>query len=323
MSHLEEVVNARGKKFLLKVEKSHRHPDYRKYENLRFEIWEEPEDRMPGPRNMVCENYFNDGSALFIAVYIEDEKGQFDVNEEHFVGFSYGFVGVADKRIGFRDPGNLVFYSQYTGVKRGVQEYGLGVVIKDFQRKVLLETFGVETASCTFDPLTGINAFRNIHHFGMEVIAYNEAHYGEFGGRLNRKDIPCDRFYALWHLRQEASRPDADIKALFEEKRIVLSSKVVKVEGRNGLIPLEIPLEVEPEFDGDQLLIEIPYDFYTMLRMTDVSDTNTRSIPLDWRMKTRQAFKLCFDRGYRVVDFRTVLDEERQRDFYLLSKSNL
>ena len=322
MDHLEEIHSIKGKKILLKVETSHHHPDYRKYENLRFEIWEEPEDRMPGPRNMVCENYFNDGSALFIAVYIEDEKGLIPENEENFVGFSYGFVGVADKKIGFRDPKNLVFYSQYTGVRKEVEEYGLGIQIKEFQRKILIETFGVKTASCTFDPLTGVNAYRNIHHFGMEVAAYYEAHYGEFGGRLNRKDIPCDRFHILWHLQQAVSRPEVDIKALLEGKKIVLSSTIHEIEGKSGMMPIEIAQDPVLDLLGNRLLLEIPFDFYTMLRETDVSDEKTRSIPLDWRLKTRRAFQTCFEQGYSVIDFQTVMWEERQRDFYLLAKSN-
>ena len=82
-------------------------------------------------------NYFNDGSALFIAVYAADEKGILKESDAHFVGFSYGFVGVRDKKIGFRDPDNLIFYSQYTGVKKTVEDYGLGILIKEFQKKML------------------------------------------------------------------------------------------------------------------------------------------------------------------------------------------
>jgi len=165
MKNLSEIHTIKGKKFLLKVETSHDHPDYQKYEDLRFEIWEEPNDEMPGTRNMVCENYFNDGSALFIAVYVADEEGTFIEDEEHFVGFSYGFVGVEDKEVGFRDPENLVYYSQYTGARDVYLKYGLGILIKEFQKNIILDIFGVGRVSCTFDPLTGVNAYRNILFF--------------------------------------------------------------------------------------------------------------------------------------------------------------
>jgi predicted GNAT superfamily acetyltransferase len=88
------------------------------------------------------------------------------------------------------------------------------------------------------------------------------------------------------------------------------------------MMPIEIAQDPVLDLLGNRLLLEIPFDFYTMLRETDVSDEKTRSIPLDWRLKTRRAFQTCFEQGYSVIDFQTVMWEERQRDFYLLAKSN-
>ena len=320
MTNFTEAHHINGKRFLLKVETSHDYEDYLRYENLRFEIWEEPEDRMPGPRNMVCENYFNDGSALFIAVYVADERGEFVEEEEFFIGFSYGFLGVDDKTIGFRDPDNLVYYSQYIGVKEEFMEYGLGVLIKEFQKRCILGIFGVRTVSCTFDPLTGVNAYRNIHLFGMEVKKYQVAHYGKFGGRLNRTDVSCDRFYVYWHLDRQIQRPEIDLKKLLESDYLVLSSKIVVFEGKSGRVALEVPGDVLIEAAGDFALIEIPFDFYTMLRETDVRDRATRDLPIVWREKSRRAFLTLFEMGYKVIDFKSYTWEGRKRDFYILKK---
>lgn len=320
MKDLTEIHEIKGKRFLLKVETSHEYLDYQKYEDLRFEIWEEPNDQMPGPRNMVCENYFNDGSALFIAVYVAGQDGEFIEEDEFFVGFSYGFLGVKDKEIGFCDPENLVYYSQYTGVKKKYLEFGLGILIKEFQRKSIMEIFGVFTISCTYDPLTGVNAYRNIHYFGMEVIDYKVAHYGEFSGRLNRIDVPCDRFYVYWYLDQENKRPEYDINELFEKEQLVLSSGTREFKGKNGSITLEIPIDLNMKIDTDVVLLEIPYDFYTILRETDVTDKAIRNLPIEWREKTRVAFLGLFDRGYKVVDFYPFKWEGRKRDFYILKK---
>lgn len=320
MESLTEVHRIKGKRFLLKVETSHNHADYIKYEDLRYEIWEEPKDRMPGPRNMVCENYFNDGSALFIAVYAAEEHEDFKEDSSHLIGFSYGFIGVGDKKIGFRDLRNLIYYSQYTGVKGEFQEYGLGILIKEFQKKALLGIFGVPTVSCTFDPLTGVNAYRNIHHFGMEVVRYNVAHYGDFGGRLNRMDVPCDRFYVLWYLKKEIQRPEVDMRDLLHSGRLVLSSEVKEVEGKSGRISLDVVENLNCELDSDFLLLEIPFDFYSILRETEMPDEATRNIPIDWRLKTRKAFLSLLERGYRIIDFRHIQWENRKRDFYILNK---
>ncbi|MFC2166668.1 hypothetical protein ACFLQZ_01735 [Acidobacteriota bacterium] len=320
MKSLEELLTIKGKKFLLKVETSHDHPDYQKYEDLRFEIWEEPNDEMPGARNMVCENYFNDGSALFIAVYSVDENGGFNQNEGHFVGFSYGFVGVEDKKIGFRNPNNLVYYSQYTGIKDAYLKYGLGIHIKEFQKKIMLDIFGVNTVSCTFDPLTGINAYRNIHHFGMDVIDYKVAHYGSFGGRLNREDVPCDRFCVYWRLKEESQKLEIEILKLLDSDHLVLSSVIKEVKGKEGRIQLAVPKDLNCDLEKESLLVEIPYDFYALLSATDVSDEKIRNIPLSWRLETRKAFLALLDRGYKIVDFLPVQVEERIRDFYVLKR---
>lgn len=320
MKSLEEVHTVKGQRFLLKVEASHDQLEYLKYDDLRFEIWEEPNDKMSGIRNMVCENYFNDGSALFIAVYVEDKDGKFIEDKEHFVGFSYGFVGIEDKNLGFRNPDNLVFYSMYTGVKDAFLKYGIGILIKEFQRTILLDIFGVSTVSCTFDPLTGVNAYRNIHHFGMDVMDYKVAHYGSFGGRLNREDVPCDRIYVYWRLKRDIQRPEFDIQKLLDGNHLVLSSEIQEIEGKDGRIPLIIPKEMSYDLEKELLLIEIPYDFYAMIRETDVPDETIRRIPLSWRLETRKAFLSLLERGYKIVDFLPTQIEERIRDFYILKR---
>ena len=112
--------------------------------------------------------------------------------------------GVRDKEAGFRDRSNLRFYSQYAGVRKAYQSYGLGILIKEFQREMVLGILGVSTVICTYDPLTGVNAHRNVRHFGMDVLEYRVATYGEYGGLLNRLDVPTDRFLMSWDLERKA-----------------------------------------------------------------------------------------------------------------------
>ena len=80
-----------------------------------------------------------------------------------------------------------------------------------------------------------------------------------------------------------------------------------------------MPRSHEPEF----ALVEIPYDYYRMLQETDVTDPEVRSIPLQWRMQTRQAFHALLGRGYRIVDFYYFQSQERLRDFYVLQRQDL
>lgn len=320
MTNLEAIHEVKGRRFLFKVETEDEPGAYLKYEDLRNEIWEEPDDKMPGGRNMMCENFFHVGSSLFIGVYVEEEKGHFIEDRKHLIGFSYGFVGVKNKERGFRDSENLQFYSQYTGVKEDFYHFGLGVLIKEFQKEKLRDVFGIFTSTCTYDPLVGVNAYRNIHKLGMDVVEYKEAHYGEFGGKLNRLDIPCDRFYLSWDLRKEIHRPDYDLEALIDSNFCVIRSELIKIEGKKGPVDLEIVGDTNLSLDEEFLLVEIPYDFYLMLRETAGADDKVRHIPLEWRMVTRKAFQQLFQKGYKILDFRLFQKDKRKRDFYVLKR---
>jgi predicted GNAT superfamily acetyltransferase len=320
MKSLEKVHEIEGKKYLFKVETSDNHQDYIKYEVLRNKVWDQPNDNLSGSRNMMCENFLHEGSSLFIGVFVEAEKGSFKQDKEHIVGFSYGFVGIKDKKIAYRNPENLRFYSQYTCVRPDHEHLGLGVMIKEFQKEILDEIFGVYTVICTYDPLTGVNAYRNIHHFGMDVLDYREAFYGDFGGLLNRLDIPCDRLFVTWDLKKEIKRPEYDLDSLIESGSFVVHAEWKVIQGRSGPIKLEIVKEIDLELDDEFLLIEIPVDFYSMLRETDIEEDRIRRIPFDWRMKTRQAFQALFERNYRIIDFRKIEKEEQVKDFYILKK---
>ncbi len=320
MKEFEKIHKIKGKNFLLKVESSGHPRDYLKYEELRNEIWGDPKDGLPGARNMMCTNFLYDGSNLFIAVYVESKSGVFKQDREHLVGFSYGFVGIKDKKVAFREPDNLLFYSQYVGVRQDFQLYGLGILIKQFQREKLMEIFGIYTVTNSFDPLTGINAYRNIHHFGMDVVEYRDAFYEDFIGLLNRVDIPCDRFLVSWDLKKDIQRPEYDLERLIDSGYIVLEAGIEEVKGRSGALKLEVVKDLNLDLDHEFLLVEIPVDFYRMLRETDVVESKIRSIPLEWRMKTRQVFKTLFERKYKIIDFKLVKKDKSKRDFYILKR---
>lgn len=320
MKEFQEIHESKGKRFLFKVEDSLNPRDYVKYEELRYEIWGDPNDSLAGTRNMICENYFHDGNCLFIGAYVENEKGNFLLTKDHLVGFSYGFVGVRNKSTGFRTLQNILFYSQYTGVKSRYQNYGLGIKIKEFQKKILKGLFGIHKVTCTFDPLTGVNAYRNIHHFGMKVVEYREACYEDFAGNLNRPDIPCDRFFIEWDLDKKVRRPAYDLGMLLSTGFLALSGEMQPIKGRKGAREIAVAGEIRLDLEHEFVLVEIPVDFYSMLKQTDVVDESLRHIPFDWRMKTRKVFQELFSKKYKVIDFRKEQIENRIRDFYVLRR---
>jgi len=293
----------RGRRFLIKVEDSAAASDYLRYETLRQEIWGFPEDGLAGARNLECENFLHEGSSLFLALYAEEEAGGRREDAAHLVGFSYGYVGLKDKAIGYRSPDNIWFYSQYTGVRPDFQGFGLGVPLKEFQRDVLMETLGIFTVVCTYDPLTAVNARRNVGRFGMDAVEYRPATYGAFGGLLNRVDVPTDRFFMRWDLRRDVRRPPLRIDDDLAAGAGLVEAEEAVVEGRGGPIAMEIARGLKPDEGRELVLIRIPRDFYGMLRETDGPDPGVRNIPVEWRSLTRRAFQELLAKGYRVADF--------------------
>ena len=295
-----------GRTFLLRVEDSAAAADYQKYEDLRNAVWGFPEDHLAGTRNMMCENFLHEGSSLFIGAFIADRAGRFPREAASLAGFCYGFVGLRDKSRGFRDPANLWFYAQYLGVRPEFQRFGLGVRLKEFQRETLLDHYGVTQVVCTFDPLTAVNALRNIRHFGMEVIEYRVATYGEYGGHLNRLDVPTDRLFMSWDLTRPPGAREA--VAVPAGTPRVLQVRTQRVRARSGETDVEIAGEPDLTLTNELLLLPIPRDFYALLSETDVDDPAVRGIPLDWRLKTRRALLDLLGRGYRIADFRRAVN---------------
>jgi len=317
MNELSRIVETKGRRFLLRVEDSADHRDYRKYEEIREEIWRFPDDHMAGTRNLVCESFLHEGTSLFIGVFAED-GGIFPLDYEHLVGFSYGFVGIRDKGLGFRDSRNLRFYSQYAGAKRAFRSFGLGVLLKEFQRDVLLRVYGIAEVICTFDPQTGVNANRNIQHFGMRVLEYRVAVYPEFAGKLNREDVPTDRLLMSWDLERPPSVPAFELEPLLDDARKVIRAAKRALTPEGGTAEAEIVLGLRTDLEAPRLLLQIPLDFYRLLEETAVGDPDIRRIPADWRMATREAFLALMGRGYRIVDFRKSAAGE---NFYILDKT--
>ena len=135
---------------------------------------------------------------------------------------------------------------------------------------MVLDLLGVSTIICTYDPLTGVNAHRNIHHFGMDVLEYRVATYGEYGGLLNRPDVPTDRFLMSWDLEKDGGRPGYDLEAALAAPPTIRAG-TRSVAGKSGALELEVVEGTDPGAEGDVLLVRIPLDFYRMLQETDVA----------------------------------------------------
>jgi predicted GNAT superfamily acetyltransferase len=119
-------------------------------------------------------------------------------------------------------------------------------------------------------------------------------------------------------LREKGHAPEYDLKKLVDPRHLVVHSEVGVVPGKRGPLRIELAKPADLGLDQEFLLIEVPFDFYTILQETDVPDESVRKIPLEWRMETRKAFMELLERGYRLHDFNYLKTEERIRDFYIM-----
>ena len=110
----------------------------------------------------------------------------------------------------------------------------------------------------------------------------------------------------IWDLKKPRRRPHARLEPLLGVRHEVLEVERWLVQARSGPLDFETVRASRLDLDAGRLLIRIPSDFYLMLRETDTGDPAVRGIPLEWRLRTREAFQTLFERGYKVIDFGTV-----------------
>lgn len=104
------------------------------------------------------------------------------------VGFSFAFLG--------RLHGQLVLYSQLTGVEPGVQARGVGRLLKFEQRRRARE-MGLEYVVWAFDPLQASNASFNLAVLGATSRTYEVDLYGPRSDALN-VGLATDRLLVEW-----------------------------------------------------------------------------------------------------------------------------
>lgn len=183
------------------------------------------------------------------------------------LGFVFGITGVRD--------GELVHWSDMLAVRTGARDLGLGKMLKDFQRDLLLE-IGVRRMFWTYDPLVSRNAHFNLERLGARVVEYRRNFYGDDTGSVMHAALGTDRFIVAWDFDDDARhRADADEWT------------------DTPLISSAIPVTLA---DVPRVRVAIPKDIFTLLH-ADIEAAR------GWRETTRVALTTYLDRGYSVAGF--------------------
>jgi predicted GNAT superfamily acetyltransferase len=149
----------------------------RQVEALFVEIWTLPE-LMAVPRELIRA----------LQVYGGQVLGAWA--GEELVGATIGFAGFLD--------GELQLHSHMTGVLESHAGAGVGLALKQAQRRWSLER-GIELVTWTYDPLVGRNAHFNHRKLGAVATRFLENFYGDMYDRFNLGET-SDRVEVRWRI---------------------------------------------------------------------------------------------------------------------------
>lgn len=113
------------------------------------------------------------------------------------IGCSFGMLA--------RHRGDWCLHSHITGVLPGMQNTGIGTLIKQHQREWAIDN-DLSAITWTFDPLVRRNAWFNIAHLGAEAVEFHENFYGPLNDDINGDD-ETDRLLARWDIRPSRRQP--------------------------------------------------------------------------------------------------------------------
>jgi predicted GNAT superfamily acetyltransferase len=204
-------------------------------------------------------------------------------------GFIFGLTGYRD-----RQP---MHWSDMLAIREDARGYGLGIALKQHQRRELLAA-GVNRVAWTFDPLESRNAWINFARLGIRAREYIVDCYGHSDSPLHQ-GLGTDRLVAGWVLDSPRVRARMDDGA------------AVPGAGEFRDAPVINPGGVEPDLDLDaqRLRLQIPAD------IQEVKAVHPGAAE-EWRRTTRAAFQHYLGSGYEVVE----LVREAELSSYLLER---
>lgn len=193
-------------------------------------------------------------------------------DNDHLIGFNYGFIG--------KQKSEFFLYSHMLAIDPDYQGYGIGERLKEMQMKVA-EQEGYKKVVWTFDPLQSKNAYFNFHKLGAISNQYKIHFYGKMENQLNT-GTDSDRLLVEWEVNQE----------------------VRKKRSPKDPVPIIAEIEVEAEIpviknwsciDAPAIAIPIPTD----IQQIKTKNTNQAR---KWQQYLRETLSYYFNQGYSITD---------------------
>ena len=229
-----------------------------------------------------------------IAAGAYNPKGQ-------LVGFVFGMTGVQN--------GEAVHWSDMLAVQPDLRDSGLGVRLKDYQRKTLL-TKGINKMHWTFDPLESKNAYLNLMKLGATSKEYVKDIYGQTDSPLH-SGIGTDRLVTTWIMDSDrtVTRMRGRLDGPVHDQRNEYPS-AFEVKSKDDLVR---PMRPDLNLAAEVVLVPIPLSIQHLKQ-------NSLDLAIEWRIAVRDALTAYINRGYEV---RELLRKPDYSEYLLLDSQRL
>jgi predicted GNAT superfamily acetyltransferase len=190
---------------------------------------------------------------------------------------SDALVGGATAWFGRDDEGRPFLHSHIAGVVPASQGLGVGMALKQHQRRWARER-GVAEIRWTFDPLVRRNAWFNLVRLGGVGVRYEEDYYGGLDDGINAGNA-TDRMVVHWVVDQPTERETTPPAGAYP---------VLDV-GRG-----DAPTIIDPDPPDTDLAVWLPEDIVGMR-------ASHPDLARQWREAQRAVLAPAFARGYRAT----------------------
>lgn len=196
--------------------------------------------------------------------------------DEKIVGFCYGFTGFKEDK--------SYLCSHMLAIDPDYRSRNIGAKLKLRQREIAIDK-GYDLMTWTYDPLETRNAYLNLTKLNAVCNTYIENCYGEMTDGMN-KGLPSDRFEVHWHLKSAYLN---DYESFDVSNAVSLNTLRNNEEGLSEFVMIN-----HNELDAHAYSLSVPKDFQRL-------KSESPSLALDWRLKTREKFRELFIAGYSAV----------------------
>ncbi len=220
--------------------------------------------------------------------------------DEELVGFSYSFAGFKQEQ--------SYLCSHMLGIHPNFQVKGIGAMLKEEQKRAAVK-LGYKLITWTFDPLESRNAYLNLSKLRAICSTYVENCYGDMEDGLNT-GLPSDRFQVEWwinseHVINKAKSPNYTDSSSH-------CDWIITEQGLPKLVSIEKFISEVADSESP-ILVPVPASFQEVKRKDP-------QLAIDWRMKSREIFRILFESGYAAISLKKI--EDSPVHYYVLLKRN-